>query len=91
MLLQSRAAPISDILRRLDVNELAVAEPGSTTPLQITGGETLDPMEKPAEKSVGARPVASSPMEHKGLKMVTVTRSGKVEFQDSDFKDFSRG
>jgi hypothetical protein len=29
-------------------------------------------------------------MDHNGLKVVTVKKDGKVEFEDSDFRDFAR-
>ena len=88
ILLQSRSAPISDILRPQDVSEAAAIQPGALEPLEhISGGAVGSASEPPSKPILTAR---SSVVDHKGLKVVTVKKDGKVEFEDSDFKDFTR-
>jgi len=88
ILLQSRSAPISDILRPQDVDEAAAVQPGTLEPLEHISGGVVGPPSKPPSKPI--LPASSSAVDHKGLKVVTVKENGKVEFEDSDFKDFTR-
>ncbi|CUS08120.1 unnamed protein product [Tuber aestivum] len=88
ILLQSRSARISDILGPHDVNEAAAVEPGAVEPLEHIGGATVGSASKFPSKPL--LPASNSAADHKGLKVVTVGKDGKVEFEDSDFKDFTR-
>ncbi|CAZ83667.1 unnamed protein product [Tuber melanosporum] len=88
VLLQSRSARISDILRPHDVSEAATVEPGALEPLEHASGGAVGSVPKPSSKPL--LPASSSAMDHNGLKVVTVKKDGKVEFEDSDFRDFAR-
>ncbi|RPA98936.1 hypothetical protein L873DRAFT_1843986 [Choiromyces venosus 120613-1] len=88
ILLQSRSARIFDTIRSQDVSEAAAVQPGAFEPPEHIAGEAVGSASKPPSKPL--LPASSSAVDHKGLKMVTVRKDGKVEFEDSDFKDFTR-
>lgn len=84
ILMQSRTARLSEVFRKDDFNELADTEPGALpTPAE-------DRKKKIVIGTADERPTATgSGRSPKALK-VAIVRDGKLEFQDSDFKAFTR-
>lgn len=92
ILVQSRTAPISEVFKKEDFSELADTEPGALpAPTKIAGQYTVDQSRKKIViGSVDDRPTTVASGRHsKGLK-VAIVKDGKLEFQDSDFKAFTR-
>ncbi|KAL7270765.1 Altered inheritance of mitochondria protein 24, mitochondrial [Rhizina undulata] len=91
ILVQSRAARITDVLNKEDVNEMAEVAPGALSQIADTAAKhEIDfdraIVHKPAGRSTGP----PSGMRPSHLKVVIVGKDGKVEFQDSDFKEFTK-
>lgn len=83
ILMQSRTARLSEVFRKDDFNELADTEPGALPTL-------TEDRKKIVIGTADARPIAAgSSRSPKALK-VAIVRDGKLEFQDSDFKAFTR-
>lgn len=92
--MQSRTAKLSEVFRKEDFSEMADVQPGAL-PVSINttaGQDTSDPSDKKIIiGTVDDRPTSStSSRDPKGLKVAIVGRDGKTEFQDSDFKAFTR-
>lgn len=83
ILMQSRTARLAEVFRRDDFNELADTEPGALedqTKKKIIIGAA-------DERQIATD--SNSSRSPKALK-VAIVKDGKLEFQDSDFKAFTR-
>lgn len=82
--MQSRTARLAEVFREDDFSELADTEPGALP-------EMGQDQKKIVIGSVDERQITtgSSSRSPKALK-VAIVRDGKLEFQDSDFKAFTR-
>lgn len=78
--MQSRTARLAEVFRRDDFNELADTEPGALE----------DQNKKVIIGAADERQIATdSSRSPKALK-VAIVKDGKLEFQDSDFRAFTR-
>ncbi|KAI5842602.1 mitochondrial biogenesis AIM24-domain-containing protein [Morchella snyderi] len=98
ILVQSRTAPLSEVFRKEDFSELADTEPGLLPSPIATKAIEAPPSSSSSSSSsekitIGAadvRPVSTGGRHPSALKIAIVGRDGKTEFQDSDFKAFTR-
>lgn len=81
--MQSRTVRLAEVFRKNDFSELADTEPGALP-------EMGQDQKKIVIGSVDERQITTgSSRSPKALK-VAIVRDGKLEFQDSDFKAFTR-
>lgn len=82
ILMQSRTARLAEVFRRDDFNELADTEPGALE----------DQTKKIIIGAADERQIATDSNSSRSLKAlkVAIVKDGKLEFQDSDFKAFTR-
>jgi len=81
VLVQSRGWRLRDVVTREDVEETAGIVPGTSVKKSAESAA-----EKGSEKTTAPKTV----MKPGVLKQVTVGNNGKVEFQDSDFREFRK-
>lgn len=75
ILIQSRAAQISDVLTKQEVDDMSRLQPGgldSLVPAQIEQSDKVFQIEAPTT-----------------MKVAQVQRGGRVSFEDGDAKDFT--
>lgn len=85
ILVQSRAARVSDILTNREIEDAAAAVDTMALPDAL---ETLDKKVKEVEKKLTQpkKEVIGS----QGITKVAIVRNGKIQLEDSDFKEFIR-
>lgn len=94
--MQSRTAPLSEVFRKEDFSELADTEPGllpspiATKAIEAPPSSSSSSSEKITIGAADVRPVSAGGRHPSALKIAIVGRDGKTEFQDSDFKAFTR-
>lgn len=87
ILVQSRAAAVTEVFRRGELSEFADTEPGAVP--GIAGEHVLE--EKGAKIVIGGMDSrGTSPRGAKALKVAIIGKDGKASFQDSDFKSFTK-
>lgn len=86
ILVQSRTARLAEVFRKDDFSELADTEPGALPAF-------MEPAQDQKKIVIGAaderQTATASSRSPKALK-VAIVKDGKLEFQDSDFKAFTK-
>lgn len=87
ILVQSRTARLAEVFRKDDFSELADTEPGA---LSAFTEPAQDQKKKIVIGATDERQTATTSSRNPKALKVAIVKDGKLEFQDSDFKAFTR-